>query len=82
MCTTKAFEATRNLKIESNKINVRFSDYNKRPEIIGDVLGYNLTFENYTTLFVAFSVNSRLPSSERIENIFSRYGKVRAIYTK
>lgn len=61
---------------------MQFSDFNKRQEIVGDVPGYDLTYLNCTTLFVAFSVNTQLPSQEKVEEVFSRYGKVRAIYMK
>jgi len=62
---------------------VQFSDYNKRPkEIVGDVPDYDLTAQNCTTLFVAFSVNSQLPSQALVEQIFCQYGKVRAIWMK
>ena len=61
---------------------MQFSDYNKRPEIVGDLPGYDCTYLNCTTLFVAFIVNSQLPSQERLEEVFSKYGKIRAIYMK
>lgn len=50
--------------------------------IIGDTPDYDLTPENCTTLFVAFSVNSKLPDQPTIEKIFSSYGRVRAIWMK
>ena len=70
------------MDIDGSKIKVQFSDYNKRPEIIGDQAGYDLTQQNCTTLFVAFSVSTSLPTQEKIEEVFSRYGKIRAIYMK
>ena len=43
---------------------------------------YDLTPANCTTLFVAFSVGSRLPDQPRMDQMFSKYGKVRAIWMK
>jgi RNA recognition motif-containing protein len=57
-CTSRAFDQSQGLEIDGQKIKVQFSDYNKRPEIVGDVLNYDLTYSNCTTLFVAFSVNT------------------------
>ena len=72
----------KDLEIDSHKIKVQFSDYNKRPEIVGDSPGYDLTPNNCTTLFVAFSVSSMLPSEDKVKEVFQRYGKVRAIYMR
>jgi hypothetical protein len=33
-------------------------------------------------LFVAFSVSSQLPSKEKAEEVFKKYGKVKAIFLK
>lgn len=61
-CTKRAYDLAQNLEINGYKVKVQFSDFNKRPQtIVGDVPGYDLTMENCKTLFVAFSVNSRLP---------------------
>ncbi|CDW71098.1 rna binding motif-containing zinc finger [Stylonychia lemnae] len=82
-CTSRAYDQSSNqLEINGFKIKVQFSDYNKRPEIVGDLAGYDCTFQNCTTLFVAFIVNSQLPSQEKLEEVFQKYGKVRAIYMK
>ena len=43
---------------------------------------YDLTPDNCTTLFVAFSVGSRLPNQPLMDQIFSRYGRVKAIWMK
>lgn len=43
---------------------------------------YDLTPNNCTTLFVAFSIGSRLPDQPIMDQMFSKYGKVRAIWMK
>lgn len=82
-CTKRAYDQTQNMEINGAKIKVQFSDYTKRPSsIVGDVPDYDLTAANCSTLFVAFSVNSQLPSQALIESVFCKYGKVRAIWMK
>ncbi|TNV87135.1 hypothetical protein FGO68_gene1188 [Halteria grandinella] len=83
-CTSRAYDQTQQnqLEIDGYKLKVQFSDFNKRPEIVGDVPGYDCTYLTCTALFVAFSVNSQLPPQEKVEEVFSRYGKIRAIYMK
>ena len=50
--------------------------------IVGDVADYDLTPTNCTTLFIAFSVGLQLPDQSTFETVFSKYGRVRAIWTK
>ena len=47
--------------MDGKKVKVQFSDFNKRPEIIGDIENYDLNLTNCSTIFVAFSVGSQLP---------------------
>ena len=61
-CCKRAYDLAQNLEICGSKIKAQFSDFNKRGKhVIGDVPDYDLTQDNCTTLFVAFSVGSRLP---------------------
>lgn len=72
-----------NLEIDGFKTKVQFSDYHRRgQQIVGDVPDYDLTSQNCSTLFVAFSVGTLLPKQELFELIFSPYGKIRAIWMK
>lgn len=77
-CTSRAAEL-KDLEIDGHKVKVQFSDYNKKPEIVGDLAGYDLTYLNCTTLFVAFSVSSSLPTENKVKEVFQRYGKIKAI---
>ena len=82
-CNKRAYDLAQNLEIGGCKIKVQFSDFNKRGnQIVGDVSGYDLTPDNCTTLFVAFSVGSKLPDQPVMDSMFSKYGKVRAIWMK
>lgn len=82
-CTKRAYDLAQNLEIDHHKLKVQFSDFNKRPSsIVGDLPDYDLTATNCTTLFVAFSVNSQLPTQEKLQSIFEKYGKIRAIWMK
>jgi len=50
------------LEIDGYKVKVQFSDCNRRgASIVGDVPDYDLTQDNCTTLFIAFSVGLQLP---------------------
>lgn len=82
-CTKRAFDLAQTLVIEGHKIKVQFSDYNRRGQaIVGDLAEYDLTQTNCSTLFVAFSVGMQLPDQAVFERVFSRFGRVRAIWMK
>ena len=84
-CASRACEHTNGMELGSSrtKIKVIFSDPQRRGDvIIGDKEGYKLTESNCTTLFVAFCVNTNLPEQSKFEEIFGRYGQIKAIYMK
>ena len=79
---SRAFDQANGLEIDGYLIKISFSDHTRRPSVVGDLEGYVHTEENSHTLFIAFSINSQLPSEELLIKVFSRYGNVRAIYVK
>ena len=68
--------------MKGNKLTIEFVDSRSRPEAVGDLEKYDLTYENCKTLFVAFSVNTTLPSQEKLADIFGRFGPIKAISMK
>ncbi len=82
-CASRACEHTNGMDLQGNKIKVIFSDPQRRgEEIIGDKEGYQLNEFNCKTLFVAFCVNTDLPPQTKFEEIFGRFGRIKAIYMK
>lgn len=43
---------------------------------------YDLTDKNCKTLFIAFSVSTVLPDRKKVNEIFQKYGKIRAIWMR
>lgn len=82
-CTKRAYDLATTLELSNNKLKVQFSDFNKRSHnILGDLENYDLTKENCKTLFIAFSVNTQLPDRKKINEIFQKFGKIRAIWMR
>jgi RNA recognition motif-containing protein len=79
---SRAYDQANGIMIENNQIKISFADLTRRHNITGDYEGYDLNENNCKTLFVAFSINSLIPSKEKLEQVFGEFGKVRAIYLK
>ena len=82
-CAKRAYDIAQGLEIDGYKMKVQFSDCNRRGmAIVGDLADYDLTQANCTTLFIAFSVGLHLPDQATFEKVFSKHGRVRAIWMK
>jgi len=80
--STLAFDQGNNSNVENRKIQIEYSDYNQRNDIIGNKLGYNYDNNTCKTLVVCYSKNINLPNQNIISRIFSNYGHVKALYLK
>ena len=82
-CTKRAYDVAQALEIDGCKVKVQFSDSNRRGSaIVGDVPDYDLTPANCSTLFIAFSIGLQLPGQSTFDAVFSKFGRVRAIWMK